>query len=116
MTLNSLRSPKPQRSHLRYRAAQLDAAADRRGSRGSGPPGESSRNTSGSRPETRSRDRIRGTEGERAADFIMEAGAREVELDPEAERAANFVLAAEEEPDRDTERAVEMIVCAGREE
>lgn len=39
---------------------------------------------------------------------------RKVEVGPEAERAAEFILSADG-PDRDTERAVALIKNAGRE-
>lgn len=53
--------------------------------------------------------------GRRAAEKILNArGAREVDVEPEARRAADLILSAER-PDEDVAEAVDLIKNAGRE-
>lgn len=61
-------------------------------------------------------DRTRKVERETGAERILSAGSRgsgEVEVEPEAERAARFILEADD-PDDDVEEAVDLIKEAGK--
>lgn len=99
--LNYLQTPAQRARNLEDRLARTSTPSRR---------GTSS--DAGSRTEP---DRSPRDEGERAAERILNAGgAREVEVGPEARRAAEFILSAEE-LDADTERAVDLIKNAGRE-
>lgn len=104
--LNYLQTPAQEARNLGDRLAR----ASTRSRRGTSPD-------AGSRTKARSPDRREDAGGERGAERILSAGSRgsrEVDVEPEARRAANFILEADD-PDDDVQESVRRIKEAGRE-